>query len=84
VTNWAVHGLDYLLAKYVVVTVALRDIGPQRSLFALLQSVAARISNQLLRRLRSQRWRQYHDGSKRENGKAGNVGRTEFSFLMIS
>src|SRR5258708_4421146 len=36
VTNRNLHGFDYLLTKYMVVAVALRHIGPQCSLFALL------------------------------------------------
>src|SRR5258708_1397430 len=80
VTNRGVHGLDYLLAEYVVVTAALRDIGPQRSLFALLQFVVARICDQLLCRLGRQGWRwpQSHACCKREGKETGNASQQRY------
>jgi hypothetical protein len=59
----------------VIVAVALRGIGPQRFLFALLQFVVAGISDQLLCRLGGQRWRwwQRHGSSKHEDDETANV-----------
>ena len=83
VMNRSIDRLDYLLAKYVVISVALRDVGPQCSVLALLQFVVARISDQLLCRLGRQRSRHCHAGYKREGNETVSVNQQKYRYRQF-
>jgi hypothetical protein len=74
VTNRSIDCLDYLLPKYMIIVVALRNVGPQCSLFALLKFVIAYISDQLFCRL----GRHCPAGYKREGNETVSVNQHKY------
>ena len=83
VTNRSIDCLDYLLPHYMIIVVALRNVGPQGSALALLQFVVACISDQLLCRLGRQRWRHCNASYKSEGYETVSVNRQEYRYRQF-